>query len=141
MIFLNFWTNLTQKGYFRFKKEKAENYLQILHILISPNFSSNYFDFLKQISQKRIFRLNRENMNNTIEFSSTKFQLKLAILIFRTKLTQKGYLQSEREKMNKMHIPISQGNKFYFKQTINFRIKFAQKAYFRLKTEKSEHHQ
>ena len=62
-------------------------------------------------------------------------------MIFRTKLTQKGYLQSEREKMNKMHIPISLGNKFYFKQTINFRIKFAQKAYFRLKTEKSEHHQ
>ena len=68
VILLNFWTNLTQKGYFRFKKEKKENYLQILHILISPNFSSNYFDFLKQISQKRIFRLNTENMNNTIEF-------------------------------------------------------------------------
>ena len=34
---------------------------------------------------------------------STKFQLKLTILIFRTKFVQKGYFQSKKEKSERQH--------------------------------------
>ena len=42
MTLLNFWILLTQKGYFRIKKN--ENYHQILHIQINLQSFSYYFE-------------------------------------------------------------------------------------------------
>ena len=80
---------------------------------------------------------------------STKFQLKLTILILWNKFAQKEHFQSKKERMN---IPmnsaysdwskclISLGTKFRFKQTIlYFGTKFAQNSCFLSKTKKSEH--
>ena len=39
LTILNFWTKLTQKGYFLFKRVKNENHHQILHIGISKGSS------------------------------------------------------------------------------------------------------
>ena len=42
-------------------------------------------------------------MNTTIGFLGTKFQLKLTILNFRMKLTQRGYFQSKKENNENHH--------------------------------------
>ena len=42
-------------------------------------------------------------MNTTIGFLGTKFQLKLTILNFRMKLTQRGYFQSTKENNENHH--------------------------------------
>ena len=70
----------------------------------------------------------------------TKFQLKLAILIFWTRFAKKVYLQPKKRKRWHhywiLHIRISRGTKFQLTILI-FLTKFVQKEYFRLKTEES----
>ena len=67
--------------------------------------------------------------------------LKLIILIFWTKFTQKKYFWSKTEKSEHnpliVHIQISRGTKFHLKlKSLLFWTKFTQKGYFHLKTEK-----
>ena len=78
----------------------------------------------------------------TVEFFiselRTKFQLKLIIFIFRTKLAQKGYFQSKIDAMTTTIefciFRFSLGMKFHFEQTIlNFWTRYAQKRYLRSK--------
>ena len=62
-----------------------------------------------------------------------KVQLKLSILIFWTKFTQKKVFPVENRKMNTIAI-----SKFQLRLTIwSFWTKFAQESYFRSKAEKS----
>ena len=68
MTFFNFWIKLTQKGYFRTKKN--ENYHRILHIQISLD---SKFHFPQTISastnqKKGYFRSKTQKMIITIEF-------------------------------------------------------------------------
>ena len=72
----------------------------------------------------------------------TEFRLKQTLLNFWTKLTQKGYFRSKKEKQNYpyhriLHIPINLGSKFQLQEIILiFETKFQIKGYFRSKTEK-----
>ena len=53
--------------------------------------------------------------------SNTKFRLKLTLLSFWTKLTQKGYFRYEKKNENHhqiLHIRINLGSKFQLRQTI-----------------------
>ena len=54
-MILNFWTKLTQKGYFQSKKEKKKNNL-ILHIgtSLSSKFQQINLIFWKKFPEKRL---------------------------------------------------------------------------------------
>ena len=75
----------------------------------------------------------------------TKLQLKLTILIARTKFAQKGYFQSKTEKRKQLHwilnIRLILGTKFHSKQIIlNFGTKFAPKMVSPVDNRKSKNH-
>ena len=106
---LNFWTKLTQKGYFWSKKKEKENYHWILHIWI--NLGSKFQ--LKQTTL--IFGTNSQRTNSLVEIRqknehhhwivhirisvNTNFQRKLAILFFWPNLPKNGsYFQSKTDK-------------------------------------------
>ena len=106
--------------------------------------------------KKDIFDRKLKKMNITIELyifelvSVPNFSLnhgvinsmlKLIILIFWTKFTQKKYFWSKTEKSEHnpliVHIQISRGTKFHLKlKSLLFWTKFTQKGYFHWKTEK-----
>ena len=70
----------------------------------------------------------------------TKFRLKMTLLNFWIKLTQKEYFGTKNFHRI-LHIQINLDSKFQFQQTISiFGIKFQKKVYFRSKTKKNEHH-
>ena len=62
LTILDFWTKFIQKGYFRSKKEKNENYHWILHIWI--NLST---EFLLKLTIG-YFWSKREKLNTTMDF-------------------------------------------------------------------------
>ena len=73
----------------------------------------------------------------------TKFRLKMTLLNFWIKWTQKGYFRTKKNEnyYRILHIHINLDSKFQFQQTILiFRKNFQIKVYFRSKTQKSEHH-
>ena len=104
MIFL---TRFTQKGFFWSKTEKVNaKYYIILHIQISlvGNFSSNwqFWSFGSNLPEQVFPVKNRKSEHHHrilhIWISlGAKFQLKLIILSFWTKLTQKWYFQLKTE--------------------------------------------
>ena len=74
---------------------------------------------------------------------ATKFRLKLTLLNFWVKLTQKEYLQTKKnENYHRiLHIQINLDSKFQLQQTIlTFGTNFQKNVDFRSKTVKSEHH-
>ena len=100
----DFLTRFTKKGFFWSKTEKVNTiyFLQILRIqiILVQNFSSNWqFWFFGSNLPKKVFPVkNRKNEHHHgilhIWISlGTKFQLKLIILSFWTKFTQKRYFQ------------------------------------------------
>ena len=106
MTLLNFWIKLTQKGYFRTKKN--ENYLWVLHIQI--NLDSKFqlqqttLIFGTNFQKKVYFRSKTQKHEHYywivhVQISlSTNFQHKLTIAIFRTKFDKKGsYFQSKTD--------------------------------------------
>ena len=106
--------------------------------------------FLDKTLQKRS---KIEKVNITIKccifkllYLGTKFRLKLTLLNFWIKLTQKGYFQTKKKKKNEnyhriLHSQINQDSKFQLQRTILiFGTNFQKKVYFRSKTEKNEHH-
>ena len=105
---LIFFTRFAQKGFSGLKQKKWTPHIFyiILHIHISlvRNFSSNWqFWFFGPNLPKKVFPVeNRENehyhgiLHIWISLG-TKFQLKLIILSFRAKFTQKRYFQSKTE--------------------------------------------
>ena len=73
----------------------------------------------------------------------TKFRLKLTLLNFWIKLTQKRYFRTKKMKNYHRipHIQINLDSKFQLQQTILiFGTNFQKKVYFRTKTQKNEHH-
>ena len=86
-------------------KKKKENHHRILHIWISLG-STNNTDFSKNISEKRVLpaKTRKDEYHHWIlDFRislSTKFELKLTILIFSTKFAQKTYSQPKTKKIN-----------------------------------------
>ena len=100
-----FWPDLPKKGFLVYNR-KSEHHHWILHIHISlvPNFSSNWqFWLFGPNLPKKVFQVeNRKSEHNHgilhIWISlSRKFQLKLTILSFWTKFTQKRYFQSKTD--------------------------------------------
>ena len=110
MTLLNFWIKLTQKGYFRTKKN--ENYHRILHIQINldSKFQLQQTILIFGINfQKKKSILPVENTKNEhhywilhIQISlNTNFQLKLSITIFWIKFAKKtSYFQFKTDKID-----------------------------------------
>ena len=73
LTILDFWTRLTQKGYFLSKKVKNKNYYRILHIRI--NLSTEFqlkltiLIFWTKFVPKGNFLSKREKVNTTMDFS------------------------------------------------------------------------
>ena len=108
LTILIFWLDLPEKGFLGLKKKKLTPHIFyiILHIQISlvQNFSSNWqFWFFGPNLPKKVFPVeNRKSEHHHgilhIWISlGTKFQLKLIILSFWTKFTQKRYFQLKTE--------------------------------------------
>ena len=104
-----FWTKFAQKRYFWSKTEKKNITITscIFALVRVPNFTVNkWFWILGANLPKRVFPVKKQKIEHCdsilhIQISlSTKFQLKLTIVIFRTKFAQKGYFQSQTEKMS-----------------------------------------
>ena len=104
---MNFWTKLTQKGYFRsIKEKKNQNYHLIIHIRITYrvlnfSFKKNKIFWNKFFPQK-ILPVKNEQYHKILHIRislSTKFQLKLTILIFWTNFTWKRCFWSKKEKV------------------------------------------
>ena len=70
MTVLNFWIKLTQKGYFRTKKN--ENYHRILHVQINLDskfqLQQTILTFETNSPKKVYFRSKTQKMNITTEF-------------------------------------------------------------------------
>ena len=103
---LNFWTKFDQEGYLWSKIEKGNIIIEfhILELVLVPNFSSNWqFWFFGLNLPKNVFLVqNRKSKYHHVILHirislSSKFQLKLTILSFWTKFTQKWYFQSKAE--------------------------------------------
>ena len=103
------WLNLP-KGYFWSKRrEKVNNTIEfcIFELFWVLNFSLNWqFLFLEQICSKRVFLVESRKSEHQhwilhIRISLvTKFRLKMTILIFWTKIIQKGCFRLKMEKVN-----------------------------------------
>ena len=103
---LNFWTKFAQERYLWSKTEKVNIIIEfrLFKLVLVPNFSLNWqFWFFGPNLPKKIFPVeNRKSEHHHgilhIWISlGTKFQLKLIILSFWTKFTQKRYFQSKTE--------------------------------------------
>ena len=132
--------NLSKKGIFGGKQKKSASPLNCAYSNYSrykTSAQTDNFDFSVQICPpKKYFRSKMEILNTTIEFYliklDTKVKLKLTILIFWNKLTQKG-----NHKLF-LHIQIGLGTTFQLRLTILiFYAKFSQRGCFRSKTENS----
>ena len=104
-----FGPNFPTKGsYFQSKTDKIDTTIEfcIFELVFVSNFTLNNFEFLDQICPRKIFMVkNRKSEHHHwiphIQISlGTKFQLKLTILIFLTRFTQKGFFWSKTEKVN-----------------------------------------
>ena len=106
-----FWPDLSKKGFSGLKQKKWTPHIFyiILHIQISlvRNFSSNWqFWFFGPNLPKKVFPVKNSKCEHHqwilhIQISlGTRFQLKLTILIFLTRFTQKGFFWSKTEKVN-----------------------------------------
>ena len=139
MTILNFWIILTQKEYFRCKKEKNENHHRILHIRNSLysklQLQQTIFIFWNNFARKGHFPLKRAKLNITTEFYIFKlvwvpnFSSNWKFSFFEPNLPQR-VSQVENGKSEHhhwiLHIRISLGTKFHFKQTsLKFGTKFA----------------
>ena len=97
---LNFWTKLTQNGYFWFKKGKKKNHHRILHIRISFGakfqLQQTILVFWTKFLQKMYFWMKTEKVNFFIEFWIFKlvlvsnFSLSWQFWFFGPNLLKKG---------------------------------------------------
>ena len=98
-----FGANLPKKGA---SSEKAKKWTATLKDYKSYQISASTdnFDFLDQICQKRVFPIKNKKTEHHhwilhVRISvGTKFQLKVTILMFWTELSQKGYFHSKKKK-------------------------------------------
>ena len=108
LTILIFWTKFAQKGYFQSKSEKMNTTIKfcIFKSVYTPNFSLNWhFKFFwlnltKKVLPIKNWKIEHHNWILRIWISpGNKFQLKLTILIFWTKIAQRGYFQLKTQKM------------------------------------------
>ena len=134
---LIFWTKFTQIGHSWSKKAKL-NITTEFYIFTVLNFGTKF-------AQKRYFRSKTKKSDYHrcilhIWISlGTKFQLKLAILIFWTKFAQKNVSSWKQKKWaSPLHSAYSKycEHQFSLHTMINFGTKFAQQEYFRSKMKK-----
>ena len=105
-----FGPNLPKKDYFRSKTERVNIIIGFcifeLVLVLNLNLNWKFWFFCIKIYPKSLFPV--ENWESELHHwilhiwisVGTKFQLKQAILIFRTKFDQKGYFWSKLEKLN-----------------------------------------
>ena len=102
---LNFWTKFVQGGYLWSKTEEVNIIIEfrIFKLFLVPNLSINwqFWFFSIRFAQKKFFwfKTEKSGHHHWILYSqvSAKYQLKLTILSFWTKFTQKGYFQLKTE--------------------------------------------
>ena len=139
-----FWPDLPKKGFSGLKQKKRTPliFYIILHIKFSlvQNFSSNWqFWFFRPNLPKKVFPVKNWKRDHHhwilhIQISlGARFQVKLTILIFLTRFTQKGFFWFKTEKENTTYFVHNSAYsnyssaKFQLKLTILiFWIKFAQ---------------
>ena len=106
---LIFWTIFAQKGYYLYKTEKLNTTIEfcIFKLFLAPNFSLNwkFWFFGPHLTKKGISNHKQKSEHHHwilhIWISlSTKFQVKLTVLIFWNKFALKGYFQSKTEEVN-----------------------------------------
>ena len=140
-------TKFAQKGYFWFEIEKVNNTIEFcileLFCIIDTKFylKTDNLDFWTKFTQKECFWSKMEKVNITIKLWKFEFQLNLTILIFRTNFAQKGYLLSKTKNEHHhwiLHIWVSFGTKFYFKQFWIFGPNLPKKVFW-VESERSEH--
>ena len=92
-------------------------------------------DFLEKTCKKMVFNRKSECHHRILYLQKslgTKFQIKLTILSFWAKLSQKEYFQSEKDKKENhqriLRIRISLGPKFHLQQTVLISGYFRSKA-------------
>ena len=107
---------------------------------VTPKWQMNFFDK----TCKKGLKQNKWTLPWIFQIRNSlgiKFQLKLTNLNFWTKLTQKRYFWSKKEKKQNhlwiLDIPISLGSRIQLQQTIlTFYNNFPKQGYFQRKTEK-----
>ena len=113
LTILIFWTKFAQKGYFQSKSEKMNttNKFCIFKSVYIPNFSLNWqFYFFWPDLPKKLFPIEKWKSEHHYWIlrvwisQGTKFHLKLTILIFWTKFTQRVSGQNWK-KVNDLWIP------------------------------------
>ena len=102
---MNFFPKFAEKGCFPSRTEKANTTIDlcILEIVLVPNFRLNWqLRFFNPISSKKgVTCLKHHHWYLLIQIIlGIQFQLKLTILIFWTKLSQKGCFLCKTEKVN-----------------------------------------
>ena len=118
------------------KKATGPKSLQVNYWKINQITSIYQMNFLDKTCKKMFKSRKSEHPHLMLHIKisqSTKFQLKLAILNFRTKLTQEGCFQSKKEKNEINHvilnIRISLGSKLQLQQFEFFGTNFPPKRY------------
>ena len=142
------WTKFTQKGYFQSKSEKMNttSELRIFKSVYIPNFTLSWQFWFSgpNLPKKSIIYLVKIAKSERHEFCLFEIS-KCQTSPSRIKFASKWYFQSRTEKVNKtehwiLRIQISLGTTFQLKLTnLNFWPKFAQKGYFKSKSEQNEH--
>ena len=143
---MDFWTKLTQKGYFWSTKEKNRSHhpLSIFEVVLILRFSFNkqYWFFETNFEKKEYFCSKKKLKNITIEIFifelfKFKFQYKLTIFIFLDQICPSEVFPVQNRKSGQqlwiLHIPISLDIKVNFKHPF---FVFGTK----LSPQKSEHH-
>ena len=150
LTILTFWTKFAQKGHFQSKTEGFNITFEffMLELESVPNLSLKweFWCFGPSLPQKGISTQKEKNEHDHwishVQIKvGTKFQLKVTILNFWTKIGQKEYFHSKTKKNEQhhwiLHIWISLATKFQLRLIILIsRTKFTQKGYFQSKTER-----
>ena len=121
---LIFWIKFTQKGYFRSKITNVNTTIKfcIFKLILVPNFSLNwqFWFFGPNLLKKSISSTKQKKwtppLNSSIQINlGTKSQLKLAILTFWTKFSQKGIPDWKQKK-------ICPQNRYFRSKTVKVNI-------------------
>ena len=104
-----FWTKFAKKSsYFQSKTDKIDTIIDycIFELVFVTNFTLNkqFWIFGPNLPKKDMVKNRKTDYHHWIPLFQislgTKFQLKLTILIFLTRFTQKGFFWSKTEKVN-----------------------------------------
>ena len=124
---MNFWTKLTQKGYFRSKQNENQHWVLHIRINLGSKLYLQQFWDMEQISKKGYFQSKTGQINITIKFFVFKlvfvpiFSSNWQFWFFGPNLPKKGISSIKQVKWTPpliLHIKISLCSKLHFEQTI-----------------------